>query len=245
MPNPERMVKGWAGLPAAMHVAFRAVVLAGLLLLALASAGCNGNSSVDQVRTETKVVTSTTTTTATTTVTADAHEPQVPAPTCDATVASDEKTLWTYAYNETWSAPSGGAMGFRQASVPVAPRNVWLPIDKAQWIWNQESPGDDPTTVLPVMFERTFIACQQAPAGSATLAVTADNTYIVFVNGRFVGVCGSGTYQASATSIEDESGCYTTVHTYQLPPLEAGVNQVVAYVWNQNSRGHFQFQLDY
>ncbi|MES2155359.1 MAG: hypothetical protein V4510_09515 [bacterium] len=220
----------------------RLLALACLLIAAIASAGCS-SSAETVTHTTTKVLTTTVTNTTTRTVAPDVQPPGKHV--CHMTITSDPQTRWTYAYNASWAAPAGGPMGFRQPSISVIPRNVWMSIDEAQWIWTEDvGAGNDQTTVLPVMFERTFVGCEAAPRGGARLAITADNTYVVFVNGHFVGVCGTGTYAASPSPIEDEAGCYTSVHTYELPAMESGVNQIVAYVWNQNSRGHLQFQLD-
>ena len=67
--------------------------------------------------------------------------------------------------------------------------NFGYPANDAQWIWETfrtDDPGDDaPVTGWVVRFERTFtIPC--SPSG-ATLDMTVDNGYTVWINGNLVG----------------------------------------------------------
>jgi hypothetical protein len=85
-------------------------------------------------------------------------------------------------------------------SYDVAPWNtvlVNIPADPpvlsltgAQWIWTDVVPNDDTAVALPVgprAFRRTFVPVPGQIPASATIIISADNEYTLYVNGVTIG----------------------------------------------------------
>ncbi|KAJ7049557.1 bacterial alpha-L-rhamnosidase-domain-containing protein [Mycena amicta] len=91
--------------------------------------------------------------------------------------------------DESWDAPiSLGTYGVSPwaTSVVVAPRTTPVPsLSTASWIWNDPDAAAS-TAAGDVLFRRTFPLTSKTPV-SAQIVITADNLFVLWVNGVQVG----------------------------------------------------------
>jgi choice-of-anchor C domain-containing protein len=137
----------------------------------------------------------------------------VPPPTCNANVTQTIVSDATTQYN-------GGN------STVLTPNVAWTTIPGASWVWGSNGSTEDTTVAKTDVFTKTFTAT--STSSTATLNMSADNGYVIKVNGITI-----------ATQNVDPANefNYSTVHTYNLTNLIAGTNTLEVDVTNFGRAG--------
>jgi hypothetical protein len=102
---------------------------------------------------------------------------------------------------------------------------VWPSIPGASWIWkSQRIDNKEGAFAANVRFNKVFRVPSDATSITATLRISADNSYVIHVNGVRIGSEGTTT-----TSGTDQG--WATIETYAVP-LNPGTNRMSVRVTN-------------